>query len=782
VRVSFRKRRGLLAESYPWNDFLDCLRSLDNYEARLRIANVADVFENTYNWLFGVEDEVGFRRWLSGKTENSMYWIQGKPGSGKSTAMRFAMNHRQTKSLLQEYSHSTWIIAGFFFHDRGSGAQKSIEGLFQEILYQVLHERQDLIQLVLRVHPVDFMLKEEEEDAALPQSQSARPKPRTVARISWTSQDAKEALLLIASQEDVDVNMCLFIDALDENSGNHRELLEFFDRLLQCTKSENSHIRLRLCLASRPENIFKKAFASCPRLVIHDRTKEDIRRFALGKMQSELKTDLPTGTVDQLGKLLEDIINQAQGVFIWVKLVVDELIEGLGEGDTIEELRETLSAIPSELEELYLRALRRCHRSSATAHMKSRHEAYVMFQIALYSVNPLPIDEFLQISRSLASADIDRNEVIEQSKTQMQHRLESRSSGLLEIGAVHDRVQFIHQTVNELMRSGRGTSTLFEKADRVPDEAGNLLLLRYYFYRSLQLERNTHVQCLFYHARQHEALTGIASLDVIQKLLDKECESEARRFPILCDLLRQMGPHAQLCDAVKSTAESRVALLVLAVYGGLVTSVRKRLETEPTLGMLYGGLLLVSALYESFRDKPQITRSGFPADLELVGAILETGVKADCAFGSLTPLVRLFLHSFKCSGEFSPRPMLEQMRYLIKRGADPNQRVPRGMWTRSQVRRDDLLLVETFRPESGDTMTPSGRDFSLLFYAMAKNSLVRTRLLLDGGADPGRLNDFGLSAFNPTADALVGNDMNIDLNDFEFYCREFGRYHCTQQR
>jgi hypothetical protein len=35
---------------------------------------------------------------------------------------------------------------------------------------------------------------------------------------------------------------------------------------------------------------------------------------------------------------------------------------------------------------------------------------------------------------------------------------------------------------------------------------------------------------------------------------------------------------------------------------------------------------------------------------------------------------------------------------------------------------------------------------------------------------------------NPTADALVGNDMNIDLNDFEFYCREFGRYHCTQQR
>src|SRR5216110_335413 len=95
-----------------------CLSSLDKLEARARIANVEKEFGGTYSWIF--QRTVGFEDWLSGKLESPVYWIHGKPGSGKSTAMKFAMQHEATRRLLGHFHSSEWIITGYFFHDRGS--------------------------------------------------------------------------------------------------------------------------------------------------------------------------------------------------------------------------------------------------------------------------------------------------------------------------------------------------------------------------------------------------------------------------------------------------------------------------------------------------------------------------------------------------------------------------------------------------------------------------------------------------------------------------------------
>src|SRR5436190_1493865 len=65
----------------------------------------------------------------------------------------------------------------------------------------------------------------------------------------------EEALIAIATQTSVKVNLCLFIDALDEHGGNHRDLLRILNRLVDSTN--NKLFRLRLCLASRPQNVFR---------------------------------------------------------------------------------------------------------------------------------------------------------------------------------------------------------------------------------------------------------------------------------------------------------------------------------------------------------------------------------------------------------------------------------------------------------------------------------------------------------------------------------------------
>ncbi|KKZ67414.1 hypothetical protein EMCG_06942 [[Emmonsia] crescens] len=95
--------------------------------------------------------------------------------------------------------------------------------------------------------------------------------------MEWTVDDVKESLLFVTAQSDVHVNIALFIDALDERTGDHRELLSLLHNLSKHARSAN--FRLRLCLASRPENIFQDAFTHAPGFAIPDMTKENIRQY-----------------------------------------------------------------------------------------------------------------------------------------------------------------------------------------------------------------------------------------------------------------------------------------------------------------------------------------------------------------------------------------------------------------------------------------------------------------------------------------------------------------------
>ena len=81
-----------------------------------------------------------------------------------------------------------------------------------------------------------------------------------------------------------------------------------------------------------------------------------------------------------LSSLIEDVIDKAEGVSLWVRLVNDELIEGLCEGDSIEEPRVLLSGIPNELGELYTRTLRRPNHTQTRARAKSKYERYTMLR------------------------------------------------------------------------------------------------------------------------------------------------------------------------------------------------------------------------------------------------------------------------------------------------------------------------------------------------------------------------------------------------------------------
>ena len=191
--------------------YRECLAGL-NLETEIRIHNVKPAYENTYDWLF--DQNVGFGPWLAGEKATSLFWIRGKPGSGKSTIMKYAMTSPRTTQLLSNYNSMPWIIAGFFFHDRGTKMQKSAEGFLSGILRQLLQQRREIFPLIYSTFNSVSKLINTDKECAL----------NTPSYI-WSLAQLQQALSLTICKSNVPLNCCLFVDALDEHDGNHRNLI-----------------------------------------------------------------------------------------------------------------------------------------------------------------------------------------------------------------------------------------------------------------------------------------------------------------------------------------------------------------------------------------------------------------------------------------------------------------------------------------------------------------------------------------------------------------------------
>ena len=405
------------------------MESLNFADARSRIEEVGNAHAKTYDWIF--EPALSFRDWLAGEVSNTIYWIQGKPGSGKSTLMKYAMRHPITKELLGRLDSSPWVVAAYFFHDRGVEIQKSISGFLQEILYQLLRQHKELYTCVHHIFSeANLKWARDLPSNNAKEDDIGRLAQKHSSQTTWTLKDLQEALLAIASRTTRSVNVCVFVDALDEHNGDHRQLLTALEQLSRL--SDNHHFKLRLCLAGRQENIFKDAFRHCPGFSIHEHTTTDIRVYTEGRIQDAVKDNLTRDGELSLSKITEEVIRRAEGVFLWVRLVTDELIEGLCEGDNMEELIDILSGIPIELEDLYTRTLRRCNRNQNRATAKYKYERYVMFQIVKYCLKPFSLYDLLGASLYITTGIRTYPELQRLSDDQMERRLYSRSAGLLD--------------------------------------------------------------------------------------------------------------------------------------------------------------------------------------------------------------------------------------------------------------------------------------------------------------------------------------------------------------
>ncbi|PVH88382.1 hypothetical protein DL98DRAFT_524857 [Cadophora sp. DSE1049] len=321
-----------------------------------RFEGIPEAYSRTFEWVW--QDKGPFTpvshdlaRWL--QQGDGLFWISGKPGSGKSTFMKYISQDCRTMQHLYSWVQGgQFVFSKFFFWKGGSVLQRSQNGLLRSLLYSALRQYPSLVVAILpeKLEKVEQVLAdhlyESQLDAGSLTTFSLPPKLRYELE-AWPLSELSEAFYKLLHQTTVNVKSFFLVDGLDEYDGDHSEIVRLFQKA-------SSSSTVKICMSSRPLNVYERAFDTLPGFRIQDLTEKDIRLYVSEKIQQSSEILQLSGRQRHHSEqLIQNIVSKASGVFLWVALVVKSLLEGFTNNDTMSDLQKRLDLLPPDLEDLY---------------------------------------------------------------------------------------------------------------------------------------------------------------------------------------------------------------------------------------------------------------------------------------------------------------------------------------------------------------------------------------------------------------------------------------------
>ncbi|KAF5717120.1 hypothetical protein FMUND_5938 [Fusarium mundagurra] len=354
-----------------------------------------------------------FVDWL--RSDLPVYWITGKPGSGKSTLMKFLISDSRTSDALKEWNKDAIIIAHFFWKP-GSTMQHSFKGLLCSLLRLILKNDKSISNSSLQRMMKDKDGKDSPSD--------------------WDPRELRDLLLYYRDYSSQPI--CIFIDALDEISPE-QDTLDTLHILRALTSPT-----IKICVSSRPERLFRLHLQDKPNLEIHKLTRPDIEQYSKVSIRGSILLK-PRGL--KVSDLAWRIGEMSQGVFLWAVLVTRSLIRGINNGDSKRDIHRRLNSTPQDLMELYRDILMR----SAADHDIYQQSASMIFNLvlvlkdlymplfeAIVATDEPLLDQFVVQGKGIPAQDLVTKGL------RMVNTLEVGCAGLLE---VHSFKKYSHVTL-----------------------------------------------------------------------------------------------------------------------------------------------------------------------------------------------------------------------------------------------------------------------------------------------------------------------------------------------
>jgi hypothetical protein len=109
---------------------------------------VMDAHVKTFTWLFkSPETDVPWDSFVDWLTSGAgIYWVKGKAASGKSTLMKYILQHNSFHDHLQTWAgDGKFACAWFYFYHLGTSMQQSQTGLLRSLLHCIFRQHPQLI-------------------------------------------------------------------------------------------------------------------------------------------------------------------------------------------------------------------------------------------------------------------------------------------------------------------------------------------------------------------------------------------------------------------------------------------------------------------------------------------------------------------------------------------------------------------------------------------------------------------------------------------------------------
>lgn len=408
---------------------------------------------------------------------------------------------------------------------------------------------------------------------------------QSTQRSIWTLDNLQRALVRIINQELIELDMCLFIDALDEYDGQPEFIADFLKEL---TQQRTSRTRVKILFSSRPWDKFTDAFGDCPGFRIHEHTENDIRELCYYIIQAECPSSR------ELLLLVEEIVKQAEGVFLWVKLVLLDLAKiasaAVRRGDTetlSHELREALKNLPKDLVDYYSTIVERIPQCF-------RREAFCLLEVVAKG-DEVHLEDIPKILSCLNFSHFDERRQIIESLDEPDFQalaisLRTYTGGLIEMhGKSHNpKLQLLHQTAVDFIQLPEFKTNILRGGARAMDDNGHTFLAKL---RLLQLpETGQKVETgqeiflldekFFIHAKLSEKTTGRSLYPFFSKTRHYFSPHTFSRRDILGAVsakLRRRMAHPNMID------NPHVHVIAAAFCANLRLFTEEALETNPQI-------------------------------------------------------------------------------------------------------------------------------------------------------------------------------------------------------
>ncbi|KID65988.1 NACHT and Ankyrin domain protein, partial [Metarhizium hybridum] len=283
--------------------------------------------KGTCKW---IKDNEKYQSWLGG--DSQFLWISGGPGKGKTMLSIFL-----TEELERHTQETKDAELLFYFCDHQDENSNSAVAVLRSLVCQLLTKRPHLMKSILKYFESD---------------------QKTQTTVS--SAQALWVVFQTLLQAGLGTVLCV-IDGLDECDGESTNFL--VGKFCYFFSPDKSNKMLKLAIVSRK---LKGLEAFCQVNLDHDNeghVSDDITNFISAKVEELDK-------VEDFGRIREQVEttlrNGANGTFLWVSLVVMELLKKT----TCTEILDSLKEFPPGLDAIYIRMLQKMKKSPGFVALK----------------------------------------------------------------------------------------------------------------------------------------------------------------------------------------------------------------------------------------------------------------------------------------------------------------------------------------------------------------------------------------------------------------------------